>query len=86
MGIACSVNIIQDKMTNLIKELEYVRTYIDDLLVITNSMFDDHLQNSEVVLNKLKKSNFCCNAPKYGFALHKIEYLRYTLSRDGIKP
>ena len=59
---------------------------IDDLLVITNSTFDDHPQKLEVVLNKLRKANLRCNAPKCGFALHEIEYLGYTLSRDGIKP
>ena len=49
MSIAGSPDIFQEKMTNLMEELEYVRTYIDDLLVIANSMFDDHLQKVEVV-------------------------------------
>ena len=57
MGIAGSSEIFREKMTNLMEELEYVRTYINDLLVITNSTFDDHLQKVEVVLNKLRKAD-----------------------------
>ena len=68
------------------EELGYVHTYIDDLLVITDRTFDDHLQKVEVVINKLRKANVRCNAPKYIFGLHKITYLGYILSQDGIKP
>ena len=67
MGIASSPNIFQEKMTNLTEELKYVRTYINDLLVITNRTFDDHLQKVEVVLNKLRKVKLHCNVPKCGF-------------------
>ena len=56
MGIAGSPDIFQEKMSSLMEELEYVRTYIDDLLVITNGTFEDHLRKVEVVLIKLKKS------------------------------
>ena len=86
MGIAGSPDIFQEKMSSLMEELEYVRTYIDDLLVITNGTFEDHLRKVEVVLIKLKKANLRCNAPKCGFALHEIEYLGYKLTRDGIAP
>ena len=66
------------------EELEYVRTYIDDPLVSTSSTFDDHLQKVEMVPNKLRKAKLRCNVPTCGFVLHKIGYLGYTLSWDGI--
>ena len=44
MVIAGSPDIFQEKTTNLMDELEHIRSYFDDLLVITNSMFDDHLK------------------------------------------
>jgi hypothetical protein len=50
MGIACSPDIFQAKMLELMAHLEYVRTYIDDLLVISNGNFDDHLHKLEEVL------------------------------------
>jgi hypothetical protein len=43
MGFAGSADIFQAKMGNLMATLEYLRAYIDDLLVITKSSHDDHL-------------------------------------------
>ena len=33
--------------------LEFVRTYLDDLLIISNSTFEDHLHQLQVVLRHL---------------------------------
>jgi hypothetical protein len=43
MGFAGSADIFQAEMGNLMAALEYVRAYIDNLLVITKSNHDDHL-------------------------------------------
>ena len=39
-----------------------------------------------MVLNILKKATLCCTVLKYGLGLHKVEYLGYILSCDGIAP
>ena len=44
MSIAGSPCIFQEKVMNLMEELEYARTYINNLIVIMNSMFDNHPQ------------------------------------------
>ena len=43
------------------KDLEYVRAYIDDLLVITNGSFDNHLDKLKIVLSKLRKAGLKVN-------------------------
>ena len=53
MGIAGSPDIIQGKMSELMMALEYVKTYFDDLLVISKSNLIDHLKKLGVVLIKL---------------------------------
>ena len=68
------------------RALEYVRTYIDDLLIITKGTFDDHLSKLQEVLSRLQNAGLRINATKSSFALHEIEYLGYILTRDGIKP
>ena len=73
-------------MTDLMRALEYVRTYIDDLIIITKGTFDDHLSKLQVVLRRMINVGICINATKSSFALHEIEYLGYILTRDGIKP
>ena len=74
------------KMFELMLTLEYVRVYLDDLLVITKGTFEDHMVKIKAVLKRLKTAKLRVNAPKCGFALHEIEYLGYLLTREGIKP
>jgi hypothetical protein len=47
MGFSGSSDIFQAEMGNLMATLEYVRAYIDNLLVITKSSHDEHLNKLE---------------------------------------
>jgi hypothetical protein len=40
-------------MSKLVQDMEYVKTYLDDLLILTNSSFKDHLLKLEMVLARL---------------------------------
>ena len=44
MGISCAPDIFQAEMFSLMEELEFVRVYLDDLLVISKSTYEDHLE------------------------------------------
>ena len=48
MGIAGSPDIFQAKMSELMAALEFVQTYLDDLLCITKGSLDDHLDKPSV--------------------------------------
>ena len=61
IGLYNSLDIFQEKMLNLMSELEYVRTYINNLLVITNSNWTDHLNKLEQVLIRLQKAGLKVN-------------------------
>lgn len=86
MGVACSPDIFQAKMNSLFQDLEYVRAYIDDLLLISSDTFEDHLEKLDTVLQRMRDAGLQVNAAKSNFAAKEIEYLGYTLSREGIKP
>jgi hypothetical protein len=86
MGIACSPDIFQAKMSELMVALEFVRAYLDDLLCITKGSLDDHLSKLRKVLIGLRCAGLKVNAPKCSFCAIKTEYLGYVLTRDGIKP
>ena len=75
MGLCNSPDIFQEKMNELFAGFGYVRTYIDDLLAISNGTFDDHLDKLGTVLDKLQKSGFKVNAEKSFFAKDNLEYL-----------
>jgi len=76
----------QAEMMDLMEALEYVRAYIDDLLVITRGALEDHLVKLGEVLRRLREAGLKVNAAKSFLCTHKIEYLGYILIREGIKP
>ena len=86
MGISGAPDSFQEKMNNLMRTLEYVHTYSDDLLVITMGTYDNHLNKAESVLYCLRLAKLRVHVKKSSFVLYEIEYLGYVLSRDGIKP
>jgi hypothetical protein len=66
--------------------LEFVRTYLDDLLCITKGDLEDHLQHLRKVLIRLQDAGLKINADKSKFCALETEYLGYIQTRDGIKP
>ncbi len=65
--------------------LEYVRAYIDDLLVITKGSLDDHLDKLKQVFIQLHDAGLKVNATKSVFWAQETEYSGYILARGGIK-
>ena len=85
-GICNGPDIFQEKMMELFDGIEYVRAYIDDLLVLTKGTFEDHLEKLEFVLQRVQEAGLKVNAPKSFFARAELEYLGYLITREGIKP
>ncbi len=66
--------------------LKFVRTYLDDLLIITKGSLEDHLEKLSMALTRLQDDGLKINADKSKFCALETEYLGYILTRDGIKP
>ena len=86
MGLCNSPDIFQEKMFNLVGELEYVRAYIDDLLVFTKGTIEDHFEKLGEVLSRLRQAGLKVNAKKSFFARQELEYLGYWITRNGVSP
>jgi dihydroorotate dehydrogenase len=43
MGIKIAPDVFQNVMSKLVQDMDYVKTYLDDLLILMNSSFKDHL-------------------------------------------
>ena len=65
--------------------LEFLRAYLDDLLIISNSTYEDHPHQLEIVLQRLKRAGLKVHAEKSSFFAPEIEYLGYMLTKEGIK-
>ena len=53
MGLCNSPDIFQEKMSELFDGLDFVRTHIDDLLILSKGSYQDHLEKLEKVLARL---------------------------------
>ncbi len=64
MGIICAPDIFQEKISNLMHGLEYVITFLDELLVLTTKSYDENLQNLSKVLECLSIAGLRINVEK----------------------
>ncbi len=78
MGIAGSPDIFQEKMSDLMADLEFI---------LSMTSLEDHLEKLLEVLSRLQVAGLKINIDKSKFcALVETEYLGYMTSREGIKP
>ena len=73
-------------MNELMEGLEFVRAYLDDLLIASKGSFQDHLDNLEQVLTHLAEAGPKVNFSKSHFCQHESEYLGYLINREGVRP
>ncbi len=79
MGVACSPDIFQAKIAELMATLEFVRTYLYDLLCISKGNLDEHLTKLQRVLIRLWNVGLKVNACKFCVCAVETEYLGYIL-------
>jgi len=86
MGLCNSPDIFQEYMGELLGDLEHVRAYIDDLLIVGKGTYEDHLEKLEEVLKHLQEAGVKVNAVKSAFGKSELEYLGYWITREGVQP
>ena len=86
MEVSIAPDIFQDHICQLFKDLKTVKTYMDDLLVVTQGTYEDHLKELEIVMEWLAKAGFKCKIDKCLFCQPEIEYLGYIITKEGVKP
>jgi hypothetical protein len=85
MGFGDSADIFQAQIMDLMASLQFVRAYIDDLLIITRGILDDHLQKMETVQTRLCDAGLKVHAAK-SLSVHMKLNALVILTREGIKP
>ena len=83
-GITSAPAIFQRCMDTLFQGSNGVIVYLDDILV-TGKTIEEHLQNLEVVLSKLSEVGLKLKQQKCIFLAPEVEYLGYTITKEGIK-
>jgi Reverse transcriptase (RNA-dependent DNA polymerase) len=67
INIATFPDVYQNFMSKFMQDLEYVKTYLDDLLILSNNNFKDHLLKLEIVLARLLTAGMRVNTSKSKF-------------------
>ena len=86
MGLCNSPDIFQEKMNELFNCLDYFRTCLDNLLIISNKSLEVNFKNLDKDLTILKSAGFNINAEKSLFTRNKLEYLDFKITKQGIMP
>jgi hypothetical protein len=72
MGFGGSANIFQAQMMDLMASLEFLQAYMDDFLIITRGILDDHLEKMGSMLTRLRDIILKENAAKSLLCAHEI--------------
>jgi hypothetical protein len=82
MGAPASFSRLMDV---LLADAENVLTYIDDVLVHSQT-HEQHLKHLAAAIDKIGTANLRLNPRKCVFGSDSVEYLGHTLSGDGVRP
>ena len=70
MGMCASRDIFQAKVDELLGDIEGVRTYTNDILVLGKDSSENHIEQLIIIFGKLHAEALKVNAPKCSFGLN----------------
>lgn len=84
-GLCNAPRTFQRAMTEIFQDVEFVKIYLDDILVHSKcqTTHEEHLLK---VYSILKDNNITVNIEKSSFFKDEVTYLGFKISKDGIKP
>ena len=82
-GLMNAPSTFQRMMDVVLKGLEFVRVYIDDIVVFSKSM-DDHISHLTDVFARLSDHNLKVKLSKCHFAQPQVKLLGHVINADGI--
>ena len=81
-GLKNAPHTFQQTMTNLFGKYEFIKIYLDDLLIHSKSKLE-HLEHLEIFFEIANRNNFAINFTKSSFLKQQVSYLRHKVSNSG---
>jgi len=85
MGLTSAGNTFQRFMNEVLRGLDFVYVYIDDILIFSKN-HKEHLNHLTKVFERLSYYGLILNERKCVFCSPKIEFLGHEVSNDGVRP
>ena len=80
MGIYSSGGVFQAKVDELLGDINDVKTYIDDILILSNNLFRNNIEQLRMIFGSLHAEGLKVNAPKCSFGVKDNPYLIYVIT------
>ena len=61
----------------------FTGVFFDDIIVFSKTL-EEHKEHIKKVFEELKENKLFINGKKSEFFLHKIQYLRHIISKEGV--
>ncbi|KAL7076970.1 hypothetical protein ACQ4LE_003721 [Meloidogyne hapla] len=84
-GLKNAPSIFQRTMDKILKGINNVTAYIDDILIHTND-FESHIKTLEIVIKRLNQNGLKLKGEKCEFFKNKCTYLGFELNKNGYQP
>ena len=84
-GLKSSAQAFQRLMDGVLRGLDFVFVYLDDILVASSNP-DKHLQDLRAVLQRLTYNGLSINRDKCRFGQTSVTFLGHQVSGEGISP
>mgnify|MGYP004574657049 CR=1 FL=1 len=84
-GLRNSAQTFQRFINEVFSNLDFVYTYIDDILIASSSE-DEHFQHLKIVFKRLEKFGLNIKPSKCCFGVEQLDFLGYNISSSGMSP
>ncbi|KMQ86468.1 gag pol polyprotein [Lasius niger] len=84
-GLRNAAQTFQRFINQVIKDLDFVYAYIDDLIIASSSL-EEHKQHLRTIFRRLEEHGLHINVEKCVFGAETVEYLGYKISQKGFAP
>ena len=84
-GLSGAPASFQRLMNQLFRDVSFVNTYIDDILIHSRTKVE-HISHLEIVFRRLKDAGLTLRGRKCKIGMTKVHYLGHVFSAQGMAP
>ena len=84
-GVSAAPGIFQRTVENVLRDIDGVCVYLDDIL-LRGENEKDHVNKLRLVLKTLQEAGFTLKKSKCEIGLSEVSYLGFVVNKDGLKP